>query len=269
MYNKKTQDKNIRTDLILEKELTVESHSKVKDIGKIKVTETTNQKNHYTTISFKDISDKDNYEEVLKVLIKELKKYIKITNKDTILVIGLGNEKSTPDSLGPKVIDHILVTRYLTLFGDLEEGYSNVCSFTPNVMGNTGIETSEMIKSIIKNTESTKVIVIDSLKTNHINRLVKTIQITDQGISPGSGIQNNRKEISKETMNIDIIAIGVPTVVDIKTIIENYTNKEVLPKENLIVTPTNIDFTIERLSYLISDSINILLHKNYIRQNNL
>lgn len=269
MYNKKIRTKNIRTDLILEKEIETESSSNIKKAGAIKVVETTHQNSHYTTISFKDISDKDNYNEVLKVLTKELKKYLKITNKDTILVIGLGNEKSTPDSLGPKVIDHILVTRYLTLFGPLEEGYSNVCSFTPDVMGNTGIDTSDMIKSIIKNTNSTKVIIIDSLKTNHLNRLVKTIQITDQGISPGSGIQNNRKEISKETMNIDIIALGVPTVVDIKTIIENYTNKEILPKENLIVTPTNIDFTVERLSYLISDSINNILHKNYIRQNNL
>ena len=268
MHNKKINNKKMRTDLILEKELEIDSNSKEEKIGNIKVTETTNNYN-YTTISFEDITDTENYNKVLKVLIKELKKYLKVTNKDIVLVIGLGNDKSTPDSLGPKVIDNVLVTRYLTLFGDLEEGYSNVCSFTPNVMGNTGIETSDMIKSIINNIKATKVIVIDSLKTNNLSRLVKTIQITDQGISPGSGIQNNRKEISKKTMNIDIIAIGVPTVVDIKTIIENYSKKEIALNDNLIVTPTNIDFIIEKLSYLISDSLNILLHKNYIRQNSI
>ncbi len=262
-------EKNVRTDLILEKDVQLEESSIIEEYDQIKVMKNQNKENHYTTILFPDITEKENYQKVLKVFTKEIKNYLNIKKNDIILVIGLGNEKSTPDSLGPNVVDHILVTRYLTLFGEIEEGYSNVCSFIPDVMGNTGIETADIIKSIINDTKATKVIVIDALKTNHINRLVKTIQITNQGISPGSGIQNNRAEISKKTMNIDIIAIGVPTVVDIKTIIENYIKEDIIIEDNLMVTPTNIDFLIEKLSYLISDGLNLSLHKNYIRQNNL
>ena len=119
-----------------------------------------------------------------------------------------------------------------------------------------------MIKSIIQETKSTKVIIIDSLKTTNLNRLNKTIQITNKGISPGSGIYNNRQEISKKTMNIDVIAIGVPTVVELNNLLEKQY------KEKLIVTPTNIDFIIEKLAILIGNGINISLHKNFIRQNN-
>ncbi len=264
-----TIDKNIRTDLILEKDLNLENSSIIEEMNQIQIVKSKQNNYRYTTISFPNITEKNNYQRVLNVFLKELKQYIKIKKEDIILVIGLGNEKSTPDSLGPIAVEHILVTRYFTLFGDLEEGYSNVCSFIPDVMGNTGIETADIIKSIIRETKATKVIVIDALKTNHINRLVKTIQITDQGISPGSGIQNNRSEISKETMNVDIIAIGVPTVVDIKTIISNYVKKDINIQDNLMVTPTNIDFVIEKLSYLISEGLNITFHKNFIRQNNL
>lgn len=259
---------NLRTDLVLEKDINLENSSKIEEYNSIKVIDSRQKKYHFTTIFFDDITDKKNYEEVLTVFIKQLKKYLMIEKEDIILVVGLGNEDSTPDSLGPKTIENILVTRYLYLFGEVEGNYSNVCSFVPNVMGNTGIETTDIIKSIIKETHATKVIIVDALKTNHIDRLTKTIQITDQGIAPGSGVQGKRKEISKETMNIDIIAIGVPTVVDIETILENYTKKNYFLKENLIVTPTNIDFIIEKLAFLISDSINISLHKDFKRQNN-
>lgn len=131
-------------------------------------------------------------------------------------------------------------------------------------MGNTGIETSKIIKSLIKEIKATKVIIVDSLKTNNMNRLGKTIQITDQGIFPGSGINNNRKEISKKTVGCDVIAIGIPTVLDIKSLVS-----EIDENENYIVTPTNIDFLILKLSLLLSNGLNISLHKNFIRQNNI
>ena len=131
-------------------------------------------------------------------------------------------------------------------------------------MGNTGIETSKIIKSLIKEIKATKVIIVDSLKTNNMNRLGKTIQITDQGIFPGSGIYNNIKEISKKTVGCDVIAIGIPTVLDIKSLVS-----EIDENENYIVTPTNIDFLILKLSLLLSNGLNISLHKNFIRQNNI
>jgi spore protease len=259
---------NLHTDLILEQDLPSNINKKVTKYKDITVTKTSYNKNNYTTISFSDITDKDNFLSVQKVFVKELKRYLDLKENDTILVIGLGNEKSTPDSLGPKVIDNILVTRYLYLFGDVSKTYSNVSAFKPDVMGNTGIETRDIIKSLINNIKADKVIVIDALKASHINRLVKTIQITDSGISPGSGINNNRLELNSNTLNTKLIAIGVPTVVDAKTILESLLNKEVSLKENLMVTPTSIDFQIEKLSLLLGKGINLSLHKNYIRQNN-
>lgn len=264
---KKNQMQSINTDLILEQDLELKGNSKVEEKNNIKVVTSTKDSFHYTTIYYQDIMENRNYQAILEIFIKEIKKYLKLKENDTTLVIGLGNPKSTPDSLGPQVIDKVLITRYLFLLNTEADGYSNVCSFQPNVMGNTGIETSDIIKNIIKETKATKVIIIDSLKTNHIERLCKTIQITDQGIAPGSGIQNNRTEMNKKTMGIDVIAIGIPTVVDIETIIENYTQEKISIPDNLIVTPTNIDFLIEKLSFLISDAINTALHKNYIRQN--
>ena len=264
MKNKKINPESIRTDLIIEQKLNDRFPTKTEKVNDISITTATIDKNKYTTITYKDITDKDNFNNVLNVLVKQLNNYLKPTKKDTILVIGLGNSNSTPDSLGPSTVDNILVTRYLFLLGNVEDGYSNVCSFKPNVTGNTGIETQEIIDCIIKKSKATKVIVIDSLKANNLERLTKTIQITDQGISPGSGVNNSRKEISKKTTGADVIAIGVPTVVDIKTIVNN----KIKVNNNLIVTPTDIDFIIERLSVLLGEAINISLHKNYIRQNN-
>ena len=253
---------NIHTDLITEQKISKKIEKQTKEINKIKVTNISNKLDQYTIINFKDITDKNNFKNVQNIFVEELKQYIKLKKEDTILIIGLGNQKSTPDSLGPYVVDNILVTRYLFLLGEVEEGYSNVCTFIPNVMGNTGIETANIVKSIIQETKATKVIIIDSLKTTNLNRLNKTIQITNKGISPGSGIYNNRQEISKKTMNIDVIAIGVPTVVELNNLLEKQY------KEKLIVTPTNIDFIIEKLAILIGNGINISLHKNFIRQNN-
>ena len=253
--------KQLRTDLIMEQNLRQKKEKTITKNQTIEVTETSIGENDYTTINFKDITDKGNFKKVQESFVNELKKYLKLTKKDRIIIIGLGNDKCTPDSLGPLTIENILVTRHLFLLGEVEEGYSNVSSFIPNVMGNTGIETSEIIKCIVKEIKPTKVVVIDSLKTNNIERLAKTIQITNQGISPGSGIGNKRKEISKKTINAEVIAIGIPLVVDISSL-ANKINKE------MIVTPTNIDLLVEKLSLLIGNGINISLHENFIRQNN-
>lgn len=263
MHSINIDNKLLRTDLLVDTDVSKYNNEVIEKNNNYTTTKTTSSSTHYTTISFKDITDKNNFKMVQEAFIRVLEDYIKLKDDDVILVIGLGNNKSTPDSLGPVVVDNTLVTRYLFLMGDVEDGYSNVCSFAPNVTGNTGIETSIVIKSIIRDVKATKVIVVDALKTNSTDRLIKTIQITNQGISPGSGIGNMRSEISKKTMGIDIIAIGVPTVVEIKSIVKN---KKI--EENLIVTPTNIDFVIEKLGILIGNGINIFLHKNFMRQNN-
>lgn len=268
MHTINTNNLNLHTDLVIEQDLTnkiQEKHHKYEDID---VTVTTLGTNKYTTISFTDITDKDNFKKVQNIFIKELKSFLDLKTEDIFLVIGLGNSNSTPDSLGPQVVDNILVTRHLFLLGDVEESYSNVCKFKPSVTGDTGIETTAILKSVIKESKATKVIIIDSLKASKVSRLNKIIQITNSGIHPGSGINNNRGEVSKKTMNAEIIAIGVPTVVDVKTIIEDLLKEEVTLNENLIVTPTNIDFIIEKLGLLIGNGINITLHQDFKRQNN-
>lgn len=252
--------KDLRTDLILEKQYK-NLESKTTKYKDIEIITTKYKNNNYTTIYFNDATDKDNYLNLEKVLIKELKKYINIKENDTILVVGLGNSKSTPDALGPSTIDDILVTRHLKLLNVLDKDYSVVSTFKPSVMGTTGIESIDLIKNIIKDIKATKVIVLDALKASKIERLVKTIQITDSGIHPGSGINNNRGEISKNTMKTDVISIGIPTVVDIKTILESILEEEIELDENLILTPTDIDYQIEKLSKLLSISINKTLHK--------
>ena len=250
----------VRTDLFFEQEKSPQNSWEREENG-IKIIESSEKNNHYTTIFFEDITDSLNFKNVQDVFIKEFKKYLKPKKEEKYLIIGLGNRKSTPDSLGPLTAEAILVTRYLYLFGEVEDGYSNVASFIPNVMGNTGLDTSHIIQGIMKEIPFDKIIIIDALKTNDFERLGKTIQITDRGISPGSGLDNIHKEISKTTLAKDVIAIGIPTVININT-------KNSIYKDNFMVTPTNIDFLIERLSLLIGNGINISLHKNFIRQNN-
>ena len=139
------KNNNIHTDLLLDEKINKKNQVKEEIINDIKVINSIKDNYLYTTITYKDITDKNKFMDVEKVLINELSRYINPTRKDTILIIGLGNRNSTPDSLGPKVIDNILVTRYLFELGDVEEGYSNVCSLIPNVTGNTGIETASII----------------------------------------------------------------------------------------------------------------------------
>lgn len=311
---------NIRTDLVIENDNII--HKECEYDG-VKVTTTKNDGN-YITLSFLDITDYNNREKVGKVLEKELKKMFKLNNikdDDYCLVIGLGNSLSTPDSLGVRTLDNLIITSHLFELGKVDDGIRRVSSFIPGVMANTGIESGKMIKAIIDSEKPDFVIAIDALAARLVERINKTIQITDTGIHPGSGIGNNRLEISKKTMGIPVIAIGVPTVTLSSTIVYdtlgylykhisyikgneainklsymkyNYKNKlknisvdendkhnlmglvgmlsddevhslidEVLNKTelNLIVTPTEIDFLIDKLSNLISSSLNNALHR--------
>ena len=153
----------------------------------------------------RNYENKKDLEDILEKELKNIYKYMNIKDNDNCLIIGLGNEKSTPDSLGPKVLNRIMVTRHLFLLANSEvsEGVRNVSIFTPNVMGNTGIESADIINNVVKSTNPKFLIAIDALASNSISRINRTIQITDSGIHPGSGIGNNRKEISKKTIVID------------------------------------------------------------------
>ena len=326
---------NVRTDLAIE-EINKDDNTYPKERleGNIKITDIEindlnkdkfNKKNgKYITIEFDDVTDYNNSKEVEKIFINELKKILndnKINDESTCLIIGLGNEKSTPDSIGPNTLNDIIVTNhYFSLGINVEEGFRSVAALKPGVMGQTGIETFDIIKSVSNEIKPDFIIVIDALKASSVDRVNKTIQITDAGINPGSGIGNTRKEISKDVLGIPVIAVGIPTVVDTITIVNdsinfmtNYysymKNNIENPKEklkiirtnidknnidktdkndlfgmigtltdeelkkfisevlipigyNMIVTPKEVDFIVEKLSNIISIGINNVLHKN-------
>lgn len=223
----------LRTDLAVE----LVKSKPTKQIDDIKITNITlnekeakqinKKKGNYTTIEFEDVTDSENQKKLIQIFAEELKNMISqqnIKEDDMCLVIGLGNEKSTPDALGPLVISQTLVTNYIYLYGDLDDDFRRVCAVAPGVMGETGIETSDLLKSIVDTIKPGFVITVDALAASTVTRVNKTIQMTDSGINPGSGVGNKRKEISKEILGIPTIAIGVPTVVDAASIVNDTIN---------------------------------------------
>ena len=255
---------------------------------------------NYITLDIPQFTEYDGelMDSVSKVLGKILKELIKVKKDDRVLVVGLGNWNVTPDALGPKVIEGIMVTRHLSevMPEAMEENMISVAAISPGVLGTTGIETGEVIKSLVDKIKPSLIICIDALAARRIQRLNKTIQISDTGISPGAGVGNHRKAINEEELGVKVIAVGVPTVVDASTIandtmdmvLDNLINeaqegkefynmlknidkneKEVLIKEmlnpyfgDLIVTPKEVDLIIDSLSKIISNGINIAVQPN-------
>jgi spore protease len=184
----------------------------------------------------------------------------------SVLVVGLGNDRITPDSLGPKVVSQVLVTRHLAAENVPKTirdavNITSVSAIAPGVLGQTGVEAAETIEAIAQFIRPECIFVVDALACSDISRLGSTIQLTDSGISPGSGVQNRRKELSKETLGVPVTAIGVPTVIDMHTIAENLTGNTNLQASinhlpNMMVTPRDVDKLIERMSRLIAFGIN-------------
>ena len=261
---------SIRTDLAIES-INRKVNKKTENIDGIKVTtvkldkieasKINKKEGTYITIEFDDVTDYNNKEKLKTIFsssIQKLLKTLKINDSASTLIIGLGNDKSTPDSLGPLVIDNIVVTSHLFKIGNVNDGFRCVSAIAPGVMGQTGIETSDLIKSIVKTENPDFLIVIDALASQSIERVNKTIQITDAGIHPGSGIGNKRKEISSEVIGKPVIAIGVPTVVDAVTIVSdtiNYMYKHFSYTKKHINSPAT-KLSIGSVNYLKKD-INI------------
>lgn len=240
----------------------------------------------YITIEAPRISGSD--ENYNKPVSKQVANYIKQLTKGVenkhVLVAGLGNRNLTADALGPQVVDHLYVTRHLVKeFGKdfaKRNGMESMSAISPGVMGQTGMESSEILKGIIRETKPDLLVVIDALAARSVKRLNTTIQITDTGISPGAGVGNNRRALNKESLGIEVIALGVPTVVDAATIVDDimeqslrkkgFSDKEVYQflnemntreTENLFVTPKNIDDAIQRISYTISEALNSVFYE--------
>lgn len=171
------------------------------------------------------------------------------------LIAGLGNPVMTPDSVGPLVVENVLATRHLKLSlpDDFKE-LSPVCAFTPGVLGSTGIESAELLKSVCDYVHPAQVIAVDALAAASLERLCTTVQLTDAGIVPGSGVGNNRAAVSRETLSVPVLALGVPTVVDAASFSENEAAK------GMFVTPRDIDASVRTMSKLLGYSINIALH---------
>ena len=321
---------DLRTDLIVEQNIKNINSNRyvyddivVEDIILTKNNKLNKKAGKYVTISYKDITDITNYNKVLNIFKKEISRvldYMKINENDSCLIIGLGNSQIISDALGCRTLDNIIVTRHLYILNDVSDKYRNVSILKPNVIGVTGIDSFEIIKNIVNEIKPNFVIAIDALCAADIRRLNKTIQITTSGITPGSGIGNERHELSKDTLGVKVIAIGVPTVVDTKVIVsdtlkyllkkisylknnsslidkikpldkvnyldneyklENKEKQEILGhiglldneelkrliwevlspiESDMIVTVKDIDFIIDKLSKLLSDGINKVLH---------
>ncbi len=198
-------------------------------------------------------------------------------NTKSFLVVGLGNQKITADSLGPKVVNNLDITRHILKFApeEIESDTNSVCAISPGVLGTTGIESSEIIKGIVDKVKPDVLIAIDSLAARRIERINTTIQISNSGIHPGSGVGNRRKGLTYETLGVPVIAVGVPTVVDASTITNDIIDKllkdnisendkekiitELTKDNNYVVTPKDIDDVIISLSEIVSEGINMAL----------
>lgn len=212
-------------------------------------------------------------------IARHLKELAGDLRTDEVMVVGLGNREVTPDALGPMVVDNLFITRHLIReYGEEFKKHNqlgNVSAISPGVMAQTGMEAAEIVSGIIDKTHPKLLIVIDALAARSITRLNNTVQLTDTGISPGAGIGNNRKEFSEQSLGVKVIALGVPTVVDAATIvgdsltdymqgndfeeadIEQFVSQVYQHSiHNMFVTPKNIDESVKRISYTISEAIN-------------
>lgn len=235
---------------------------------------------NYVTITVRDLSenDRDEYEETCMCVARELKNILNIEEKAPVLAIGLGNEDITADSIGPKSVKKLLITRHIKemMPEEVDESVRSVSALAPSVMAMTGIETSSIVQGVTEKINPAAVIVIDALAARSMSRLGRTIQIADTGINPGSGVGNNRKELSRKTLGVPVIAIGVPMVVDAETVAIDCMEiaskntqgaRELLDiykrmepgNADMVVTPKDVDSLSERCARIIANGVNIAL----------
>ena len=307
MYNFRTDMAVERTDIYkkvnnIQKDINgIEAENELQkdiEISRVKITNEEGEKalakpiGNYITLDVKNMktADDEKIEEIAEAVANELRNVIgkHINDTEDILIVGLGNLEVTPDSLGPKVISHIEITRHILEYMPklMPADTRPVSAISPGVLGTTGIETMEILKGIVENIKPKLLIVIDALAARSIERISSSIQIADTGIVPGAGVDNKRKEISKKTLGIPVIALGIPMVVDLASITNDCINlfieslqqkamsneylnelkekdnyeeiKEALiPRDyNMIVTPKEIDILIENMSKIVSKGIN-------------
>ena len=241
-------------------------------------------------------NDLDAHDEIIKLVADRLAGLVTLSDGDVILVVGLGNSRVTPDALGPRVAAKTLVTRHIMddLTPALGGGVRAVAAIAPGVMGATGIETAEVVRGLVERVKPDLVIAIDALAARHTRRINATIQMSDTGVSPGGGMGKCRVPLNRETLGVPVIGIGVPTVVDAATLVNDtldlalasmaescprdggfYETLQALAEEekyeliceslapyagNMFVTPKEVDAVVERLARIIANALNIALH---------
>jgi spore protease len=311
--------KNIRTDLALEARELVAQKYESNDIDGIKMrvfesgegrvnvawVEVLNETGaaninqpvgDYITIESDCIKTKNSEEhnKLIEIFAEYFQKISKLKDDAKVLIVGLGNWRVTPDALGPKVAEKVLVTRHVLteISEEIKAGVREVSAIAPGVMGITGIETAELVRGVVDKIKPDLVVAIDALASRSAKRVNAAIQMNNTGINPGSGLNNRRLSLNKEFLGVDVIGIGVPTVVDAATLVNDAMDmilkemlaasekgsafydtliglsgeekyemiKSLLNEENMFVTPKEIDETIEILSNLIANGLNIALH---------
>lgn len=212
-----------------------------------------------------------NFEQEVNTIAELLSPLIPRNADSGVLVAGLGNMQITPDALGPKAIQYTLATRHITkeLAGQIGlEGLQSVAAIATGVLGQTGIETAEIVSSVASELKPSCVVIIDALAARSVDRLATTVQISNTGISPGSGVQNRRKELSQETLGVPVVSIGVPMVVDMTTVAydmlgEGNESEKVSDKgRTMMVTPREIDLAVEHAAKTVAFAINRALQPN-------
>lgn len=246
----------------------------------------------YTTVDIGRVwqYDSERFNKTVRVLSDIINKLLPEPQQEKcVLVAGLGNEDITPDSIGPKVVAKVIVTRHIrTLNRELYEsiGFGNLAAISPGVLGQTGIESAEIIKSVIDKVNPYCVVLIDALASRKLSRLATTVQLSDTGIRPGAGVANNRNEMNAQSLGVPVVSIGVPTVVDAATLaydlleelgtdLKTGTNDcnfdeqydKIIDKlmsgsgRNMFITPKENDVITRETARLISTAINLSLHK--------
>ncbi|MGI6007848.1 MAG: GPR endopeptidase [Ruminococcus sp.] len=237
-------------------------------------------KGHYITIEAPNLTvpDEDFHREISRELSEHLRKIMKLDTEKKILVAGLGNMDITPDALGPGVVKNLTVNRHIVEEYGVDAMGENqvhmISTIIPGVMARTGMETLEILKGVVKETKPDMVVAVDALAARSTRRLNCTIQITDTGINPGSGVLNHRHKLNEESLGVPVIAVGVPTVVDAATIVhdalehlletleeaemEEFLEELITPHlHTMFVTPKDVDETLKNLSYTISEGLNM------------
>lgn len=295
----------IRTDLALEARESVsekEEHlhgvqveEEYKEESEIKITRVTIESKNgarllgkamgtYVTLEAPNMAhpDEDYHEEIAKELAYQIKSLLpKEKEQLGILIVGLGNREVTADSLGPRVVDNLTITRHMVMeFGNAAYEGRKIpltSSLVPGVMAKTGMESQEIISGVVAQTHPDLVLVIDALAARSIKRLNRTIQISNAGINPGSGVGNYRNAIQEENLGVPVIALGVPTVVDAATIVQDAVFKDCSMEDqdfldrkekitgatdelyNMYVTGKDVDYEIQQISHIICSAIHLAL----------